>query len=227
VKAVKQHLDALRDGLQLLGVFRAELTDAAIEAVRDAGSARDHELAQLDAMSERADVAAEAKAIRDQLAADRPWRDIGSIEGAVKAVREAYRAARLRLLSQHEKAAEAARGRVRARAGFETLKPDASHHVLRPITEAMIDTTADAVAPTLLDLHDRFPARLQHAEEVAIERLDEKLADDEVKPERVVRVPISLKNKDIRTRDELKLLLAEIEQRIGSQLDQGARVRIV
>ncbi len=227
VAAVKEHLDTLRDGLQLLNVLRVELTDAAIDAVRDAASARDHELVQLEAVGDAGDLAAEAKALRDQLAAERPWRDLGSIEAAVKTVREAYKAARLSLLGQQQQAAEAARARIRGRAGFERLDADASHHVLRPITEAMIDTTADAIAPPLVDLRDRFPVRLHQAEDGAPDRLDDKLADLEVKPERVVRVALSLKNRDVRTREELRLLLAEIEQRVGAQLDQGARVRIV
>ena len=225
--AGKEHLDTLRDGLQLLNGIRVELTDAAIDAVRDAAAARDHELAQLEAVREGGELAAEAKAIREQLAAERPWRDLGSIEGAVKAVREAYKRSRLALLAHQEKAAEAARTRVRARAGFERLDADASHYVLQPIAKSREETTADAIGPALLDLRDRFSVALHAAEEKAIDRLDEKLGELDDKQQPVVRVPISLKNKDIRTRDELKLLLAEIEQRIGAQLDQGARVRIV
>jgi hypothetical protein len=47
VQQVKKHLDALRDGLQLLKTYQAELTDAAIAAVRDAIQVRDHHGAQL------------------------------------------------------------------------------------------------------------------------------------------------------------------------------------
>jgi hypothetical protein len=43
-----------------------------------------------------------------------------------------------------ETTVEDVRGRVRARHGFATLTADNSHHVLRPLTEAVTRTTAEA-----------------------------------------------------------------------------------
>ena len=45
--AVKKNLDTLRDGIQQLGIINAELTEEKIQAVRQAGDVREHQVAQL------------------------------------------------------------------------------------------------------------------------------------------------------------------------------------
>ena len=48
--------------------------------------------------------------------------------------------------------------------------------MLRPITEAMVNTTAEAIGPALADLRDRFLGKIRPADEVANPRLDEELS---------------------------------------------------
>lgn len=228
VMAVRDHLDALRDGFQVLGLLRAELTDEALAAVTRAARIRDGELAQLEALDdEAAEVRGPGARVRAQLASEHPFRDIASLDPALDAVHAAYVRSRRAVLSQHERRAEEARVAVKARPGFERLNADGAHHVMRPITEALFDTTADAVAPPLSDLRERFAARLARAEQEANDRLDARLAADEKKPTPVVKVHAGLSGREIATREQLEALLKELEGRIGPHLDRGARVRIV
>ncbi len=150
VMLVKKHLEALRDGIQLLNLFDAELTDDAVRAVRDAASVWDDQVAQLrSATALDGDAAAAAERIEAHLKTDRPWREIVSLEAELAAVRTAYREARTRLLERQEQLLEQARGRVKAREGFSTLTADQAHRVLRPLNDAVTNTTAEAVAPSL------------------------------------------------------------------------------
>ena len=79
---VKKHLDDLQDGVQLLKLYDAELTDDAIRAVADARDVLDHQIAQLaDARrSMRRGRAQAASASTEQLEAERPWREIGALD---------------------------------------------------------------------------------------------------------------------------------------------------
>ena len=160
-----------------------------------------------------------------QLEAERPWRSIASVAAEVAQLEERYVEVRRSLLNRQNKEAEGARGRVKARTGFEKLAADQAHGVLRPIAEALFDTTPEAVAPSLSDMQARFPQRLAAGEEAANERLDELLS--KLEQGQVVKVEVGLRGREIRSRDELKRVLDELEERIGPQLDKGARIRLV
>jgi hypothetical protein len=82
-------------------------------------------------------------------------------------VRAAYVAERARLLRWQEQLVEQARSRVKARNGFGTLTADQAHKVLRPLTEAVTSTTAEAVAPPLTSLKEPFDVALKRAEDDA------------------------------------------------------------
>ena len=80
VMLVKKHLEPLQDGVKLLNVFDAELTDEAVRAVRDAATVSEHHIAQLRAVAALDGEAAQAaQRIEEQLKLDRPWREIGAI----------------------------------------------------------------------------------------------------------------------------------------------------
>src|SRR5207244_1250774 len=150
---VKKHLEALRDGFQLLNLYDAELTDDAVRAVRDAASVRDYQVAQLRAAAAlEGDASVATERIEAQLNTDRPWREIVTLAPDLAAVRTAYRGARTRLLERQEQLVEQARGRVKAREGFSTLTADQAHRVLRALNDAPTDTTAEAIAPPLESL---------------------------------------------------------------------------
>jgi hypothetical protein len=225
VLEVKRNLDVLRDGLEQLGVCNAELTGDAIAALSTAARVRDHELAQLRQLADLAGLDDDVAVVINHLSSDRPWREASHLTPAVERIRERYIAARRSLLNKQNKEAESARGRVKMREGFAKLDADQAHRVLRPIAEILVDTTPDAVSPTLVEVRDGFASRIHHAEELANERLDEELS---AKPDsQVVKVETHLRGREVASREQLRAILKEVEDRIGAQLDTGVRVRIL
>ncbi len=226
VMLVKRHLEALQDGVKLLNLFDAELTDDAVRAVRDAATVSEHHAAQLRAVAALDGEAAQAaERVEQQLGLDRPWREIGSIAADLETLRAAYAAERGRLLQWQEQLVEQTRGRVKARDGFGTLTADQAHKVLRPLTEAVTSTTAEAVAPPLNALRDPFEAALKRAEDDANERLDGILSEGE-RPI-IVKVDLGIRNREVGTEAEVESLVNEIRERLLEQVRAGQRVRIV
>ncbi len=140
-------------------------------------------------------------------------------------IRARYVEIRKGIIQRQTLEAEAARSKVKTRPGFAQLDVDAGHRVLRPIAEATVDTTAEAMAPTLVELRDRFTGRIGQAVDLANERLDEELSRKT--DTQVVRVDSNIRGMEVTSREQLKGLLAELEERIGPHLDRGARVRIL
>lgn len=228
VRLVKRHLDALRDGVTTLRLYDAELTDEAIRAVGDADSVLQYQVTQLAAVKAHAsNVEVAGVRIKEQLGLDKPWREIASLDDDLQQARDAYVSVRQKLLQWQEGEAEAARLRIKVRTGFSTLTGDQSHHVLRPLTEALTDTTPEAVAPVLVVLEDPFLLRLQHAEEEANSRLDELLsAGDEPL---IVRCDLSatIRNREITTVADIDGLVEEIRDRLTPLVQDKKRVRLV
>ncbi|MBI1948544.1 MAG: BREX system P-loop protein BrxC [Deltaproteobacteria bacterium] len=233
VKAVKSHLDALGDGVQLLNMYDAELTSDVVQRMSALADVRDHQAAQLfDIGGVDDSVASAITALRDHLSRERPWRTVAESEASAAIVSAAYAKERTHLLERQEELANKARSRVKTRDGFSTLTADQSNHVLRPISEAQTDTTAEAIAPPLSKLKDGFDVRLQKAEDDAIERLDELRAQKVSGATLVVKVDLGLKNRELASIADIDALLAEIRERLLKQLDEtaqskGTRVRIL
>jgi hypothetical protein len=222
VTYVAKHLDPLRDGVQLLNLIEAELTQDAVDKVAAARRVHDEEAAQLAELGPLdTAVTGAVEAIAEHLRSEKPWRDVGALDPAVKTVREGYAKERGRLLTLQEQSAEAARARVKQRDGFAKLTADQSHHVLRPIAEATANTTVDAIAPALTTLRDGFRTLLREAEEESNARLDGLLADP------VVKVDLRLKNRELTTREDVDALVEEVRERLLAQIDQKHRVRLV
>ena len=227
VKAAKKHLDHLREGLPLLAIYTADLTDEAIDRVCVLHNLQKYQLTQLEEVkaltSELEEVAGR---IRDQLAMERPWRDIVALDPDIKAVVQSYAGQRQRLLADQEVQSQQARDRIKRRKGFDSLAPDASHKVLRPIALAMIETTPEAIAPTLRTMQDRFAMNLRRAEDEANEILDELLTSG---PEEavIVKVPLGLRNRLVTDEDDLKTVLGEVKERVEAVLKQNKRARLV
>jgi hypothetical protein len=222
---VKRNLDVLRDGLEQLGVCRAELTSEAIETVVAAGRTRDHELAQLRQMEELAGIEDDAAVVTNHLSAERPWREALQLTPAIGRIRARYSEVRQSLINKQNAEAESSRNRVKTRPGFPQLDADQAHWVLRPIAEIMVDTTAEAISPALVEVRDRFASRIQHAAETANDRLDEELSKKT--DNQVVKFETHLRGREVASREQLRAVFKELEERIGPLLDQGARVRIV
>lgn len=226
VMLVKKHLDALRDGVQLLQLYDAELSTEAIRAVTDAHDVLTYQAAQLkDIGVDDANIEATAMRIAAQLEAERPWRDIAALDGDLEEIRQCYLAERQRLLQWQEQQAEAARARVKARDGFSTLTAEQSHSVLRPIALAVTDTTAEAIAPALVALMDPFLLALRRAEDKANDLLDEILSEGE--QPLIVRVDLRLRNREVATDADVEALVDEIKNRLLEQIRAGARVRLL
>jgi hypothetical protein len=225
VVEVKRNLDVLRDGLEQLGLFHNELSAEAIDAVNKAARIRDHELAQLRQMEELAGLEDDAGVVTTHLSAERPWREAEQLTPATERIRARYVEVRRALLNKQNTEAESARSAVKTRRGFAQLDADQAHRVLRPITEAMVETTPEAISPTLVEVRDRFASRIQSAAEQAGDRLDEELNKESTHP--VVKVESHLRGREVASREQLRAVFTELEDRIGPHLDQGARVRIV
>jgi len=222
---VKRNLDVLRDGLEQLGVCQAELTPDAIDAVNQAARTRDHELAQLRQIEELAGLEADANVLTSHLEGDRPWREARQLSPALDRIRDRYVEVRRALLNQQSVEVEALRSQVKVRPGFEQLDADQAYRVLRPLADVMMETTPEAVSPTLAEVRDRFASRLHPAEEQANDRLDEELSQ---KTDRqVMKVETHLRGREVANREQLQAVLKELEERIGPLVDQGIRVRIV
>ncbi len=225
VVAVKEKLDDLRDGIQQLGMLRSELTEEAVQAVIAAGQLLHRQVRQLEAAEQLGAAVVAAAAIEEQLASERPWREIAGVEPAMDSVREHYREARLELVERQEQEAEAARLRVKQRQGFAGLSDEQAHRVLRPIQEAVFDTTADDHEPALILLRDSGAARLAAAEQQAHGLLDHAVAEESAV--QVVRLPLRLSGREVASEREVELLLAELRERILAQLKENTRVRLI
>ncbi len=243
VLLVKRHLDVLRDGVQLLQLYDAELTDEALAKVRRAQEQLSFQAAQLQqladstrpASSMESAVLAELDAampldiliasLETHLESERPWRDIDSFDGDLDTLRQTYAKVRQGLLQWQEEQADQARERIRGREGFSTLTGESSHRVLRPLSQATTDTTVEAVAPTLADLEDRFLLDLQRAEEQANDLLDELLSQGE--QPLIQRLDLELHNRELRTEAEVEALLDEVRGRLLEAIRAGVRVRLL
>lgn len=221
---VKRNLDILRDGVQQLGILETDLTDAAIAAVSRAGSVQQHQVAQLEQVGSATEVQAEIAAVAAQLAIDRPWRDIASLEPQLQQIESHYLSVRRSLLERQEQQAEAIRDKVKRRSGYARLSPDKATYVLRPVTDATYDTTAEALYPQLLELKDSAVLRLHMAEEKANSYLDDALS--QATDKQVMTIAIDLTGREVSSPEEVEVLVNQLRDRLLSQLDGKSNIRI-
>ncbi len=247
VVAAKRHLDVLADGIEQLGIYASELGDMEIEAVRRAAAVRDHHLSQLEHAGEVGEAEADATRLVMELKSERPWRAVAALSASSTQVGHRYAEVRKALLTAQSSQVEAARGRLKGRAGFERLSADESHRVLRPFAEALFDTTAEATSPTLVEIRDRFLQKLDAADEKANDVLDEILSRETAtgtgtgtgagtgagtvpaarRAPAIVKVDTRLTGREIASKEQLEAVLSELRERVSAQLDKGARVRLV
>ena len=193
--------------------------------VKHAGRIKDHELAQLQALGELSGLDEESSLVTERLATERPWKDAVSLLPALEKIRARYVEIRKGIIQRQTVDAEGERSKVKTRPGFAQLDADAAHRVLRPIAETTVDTTAEAIAPTLVELRARFSGRIGQAVDLTNERLDEELSRKT--DTQIVRVESNIRGMEVTSREQLKGLLDELEERIRPHLERGARVRIL
>lgn len=232
MREVTRKLDALNNGLGRLSIYAAELSHAAelspaaIDAVRKADDVARYQLVQLQRLGRLdADLAPAAAQIEAQLAGERPWGGASGLDGDLAAVVETYREAGRAILSQQESAVDGARGRIMRRDGFATLTADQSHHALRPIADALVLTDDVAVSPAIDQLRDAFDRALPSAEREADDRLDAILSEGS---KRLLRkLPHNLGNRELGDGADLDRALGELRERMMIELAAGHRVRLV
>lgn len=228
VQAVLRQLDALRDGLTTLRILEAEVSDATVEALRDAHTVVTRMASQLEGLGIQAtNVEAAATRVREKLESPEPWRALADLEGDLEEIRLAYRSERRQLLLDQEQRLEACRQKVRGCSGFSTLGADQSHAVLKPFAACAISTDEDAIAPSLEELKDPFVARLQRAEKEAIETLDRLLVVSGKVSQFSQPVDLGLHNRELNSEEDVRALAREIESRLLPLVQQGGRVRIL
>ncbi|MEG4814880.1 BREX system P-loop protein BrxC [Microcoleus sp. K5-D4] len=225
VITVKKNLDALRDGIQELGISLTDLSDSGIEVVAKTAKIRDHQVAQLQQIDRIAEVKPAIDALIDHLNCERPWRDINSLKPHLETIEEHYKAVRLSLIEQQDKQAETIRSRIKQRQGFIKLNEKQGDYVLRPIHKAVPDTTQDSLYPSLLELRDSAILRLQTAEQEANTYLDNTLS--QVTDEQVIQLQLNLSGREVSTPEEIEALANQIKERLLAQLKPNTRIRII
>jgi hypothetical protein len=224
VIAVKKNLDALRDGIQELGISLTDLTDSAVDAVTKAVNIRDNQVAQLKQIERWTEITEAIAALEEQLNSDRSWRDISSLEPHLQAIEQHYKAVRLNLIESQEKQAKAIQGRLKQRQNFIKLNEKQGEYVFRSVQEATYDTTQDALYPSLLELKDSALIKLQKAETTANNRLDDVLS--EVTEDQVVQLPLNLSGREVSTEAEIDALVNQLKERLLAQLKPNTRIRL-
>lgn len=223
VKAVKRHLDALNDGVQRLNLDRQTLSREAVDEVIRLHTLVTHHLAQLEDVGlVEPDVAEAAASLRAQLAAPRPWDGVDATSAATDLIVAAYVAARHAVRDQQVAREEAARARVRAREGFDRLKADEKHQLLRPLAEPSGRIDVNAAEPTLRAADAQALVALQQAEAEAYARLDELLRPDHP----TVPVAVAFTHREVERIEELDAHYAELRARVLVELQAGRRVRL-
>jgi hypothetical protein len=175
-------------------------------------------------VGETAEVQPAIAALVDQLALDRPWREIGELEPSLRAIEDHYRALRTLYLDRQEKKAEAIRQQLRQRQGFSQLTEQQEERVLRPVREAIYATSPEALFPTLLELKDSAVLKISRAAEEANTYLDDMLSS--LTEEEVIPLTLNLSGREVSSTEDVERLVAELKQRMLDQLKDKPNVRI-
>ena len=225
VIAVKKNLDALRDGIELLGIINAELTEEKIKAVRQACEVKEHQIAQLKEIGKAAEIELEIEAIEEHLSLERPWRDVESLQPHLKAISDRYQEVRQNLVDRQEHQAQKIETKIKRRNGFGSLCEKKGSYVLDIVKKARHHIDNDALYPNLLQLRDTNS--LEEAEREANDRLDRVLAEETQIQVVPINITKSLIDREIATQEEVEALVTELRERLSGQLKDGIRIRLI
>lgn len=222
--AVKKNLDALRDGIEQLGIINAELTEEKIKAVRQACEIQNHQLAQLKEIGKAAEVTPEIRALEEHLNLERPWRDIESLKPHLKIICDRYQQLRQELIDKQEQQAQKIETKIKRRNGFGSLCDQKGSYVLEPVKKARHHIDNDALYPNLLQLKDT--TSLKDAEREANDKLDRVLAEETNVQVVSINITKDLIDREINSQEELDALVTELRDRLLNRLKEGVRIRI-
>ncbi len=219
------NLDALRDGLTELHITLADLTEDRLAGLVQAQRVLRQQGHQLRDLGEKLASDDDTKQLEEQLRQPKPWLEVKSVAPVVQRIQEGYIERRQELLEGHDHQADELREAVKRRDGFAALEPEKAEAVLRPIRDALCDTTPNKTEPTLVYLRDSIPARLLHGGDEANRRLDAMLAD--AGKVQVVQVKLGLVNRELSTPQDVESLLDELRERLMAQLKNDVRIRLL
>lgn len=233
LQAVKTSLTNLRQGIIQLRRMETDLTDEAIETLRDAAAVAQHQGPALQALEPTSDVASEvaskvsrAIAILDaRLTSDRPWEDPETLAANIAVVRTEYQARRRAVLDAHAHKLEIGVDDLKRRDGFDKLDADERHKVLRHLREGGAATTDEkAIAPALESLPALLRARLDSSTEKALLELGATLEAKGGTP--TVDVTLDFRGREIKSEPELDRFLEELRRKILHELSANHHVRL-
>ncbi|MCY1013414.1 hypothetical protein OV079_49385 [Nannocystis pusilla] len=224
VQILHTHFDALSVGLKRLREFAGELTEETRAAVQRAANIRDHEGAQLREFGLDEAGAAALERVKAHLDRERPWRDIKALDADLADLRACYIKTRGLILTAQDSQVESAIGRLYGRDGFRRLSADASDRILEPLRRVRADTTAEAVAPSLRELVDRFEPALDHALAEAGARLNELVSRTSGQIVRNLSLSHELRDREVKTEADVERLVADIRARLLAHVREGERI---
>jgi len=221
VLSLKRSLPALRDGLTLLRRMESDVTDEAIDILRQAEDVWKLLWPGLASMGTTEQAHASAKTLQAHLETERPWEDTAELAPHVEVVREAYRAKRRGILDAHATKVDGVIERLKRRDGMERLDPDQRYEVLRYLSEGAASGTDDkAVAPPLEALEALLAMRRETAEAKALARLDALLGTP------TVDVVLDFAGREIKTEADLDRVIDELRRKVLLELGAHHVVRL-
>jgi hypothetical protein len=165
-------------------------------------------------------------ALHQQLQAERPWRDLASLQPSIEAIALRYREVRRELLDAQYLQLEAVAAKVKTRQGFARLSEDKADYVIRPIRQAEIKTSEEALYPTLIQLRDSVIRQLEQAEIEANATLDRLISEETQEQVLTLDVLTDLRNRELRNPEEVNALVDTLRDRLLKQLEHKKNVRI-
>ena len=223
LRRVKATLTTIQEGIPRLRETQDALSETTEVELRRMKQTLDREAVQLAEVAEEGPVAKPRIEIENQLALDQPWRAYADVKPAAEAIRTHYRQVRSRLRSAQHAALEAAVDRLKLRADFTDLDQDQQFGVLQIVRIVCVETTDDAVQPSLLVL-EQLPQRIREAAARAQKQMDQ-FHNEKREDGRIHTVSVGLRDRVIDSEAELDRVLARLRERCMAELQSGAKVR--
>lgn len=223
LEAFHKDLATFEEAFPLLKTLSAQLTDDAIQAVRDAVDA----LRELGGQQSEVDVSdpevrMALETLTTHLSTSRPWLDFGDLAAPVSRVHSAYRDARAARSAAREEAAKALRDQIKLESGFERLTAEQADEVLEPLVTVGSSVDVDATAPSLRTLDHEVGELLSAADQTCRERLHRILHP--ATPVHEVR----LQTRVLKSADEIDSYVEALRERLLAEIHAGRRhVRVV